>query len=204
MAHLIVKRSGGRRDLFRSYAIIVDGAKLASVRSASASHIRLDEGAHHVYQEIDGYTSPNLSVLACNHATSMISCKPGLASARDVLKGQVPRESYIQAWIEDQEACLRVYIHMAARSAHRMLKDKEPPGRLSSQGLSAGDISILVHAARDPNARMLTNSGSRNDLVWRKMAEIGWLIQEDAPPGPLEMSMFRPTPYGRIELLDLL
>lgn len=204
MAHLVVKRSRSRRDFFRSYAIMVDGAKLASVKSGSASHVRLNEGAHVIYLEIDGFTSPPLNVLTCDQATTVISCKPGLASGQDVLKGRALRASYIQAWVEDEEACIRSYIQMAARAAHRMLKDKDPPGRLSSQGLSAGDVSILVHAARNPDTKMLTSRGSRNDMVWSKMAEVGWLVQLDAPSGPVEMSMFRPTPYGQVELLDLL
>ena len=75
MPVLVIRRGDGWGDRFRSYDVLVDGARRGLVRAKQAISIELPAGEHTIELRIDLYSSPMLPV-TLSEAGLTLECGP--------------------------------------------------------------------------------------------------------------------------------
>src|SRR5262245_2227145 len=66
----------GSRDIFRSYAVIVDGAQVAKVKRGQALRLPVSPGHHEIYLGIDRCRSPIVGLHASAGEIINLRCAP--------------------------------------------------------------------------------------------------------------------------------
>ncbi|USI73796.1 hypothetical protein [Sphingomonas morindae] len=214
MADLIVKRATAKRDLLRRYAIHIDGECVAHVRAGGATHIKIAEGMRELRLSIDGHSSQAKTILASNHCVAIVNCAPAeypvparqsrISILRLAERLPPDRTSYIKVDLDCATELARAFLHAAWSVARYKIGERSKPGEQSRYGLSAGDLSVLYHGCRSPNAAIVTTLGSANDRLWRELVRVHWLAASTIPAiGSGAAVGYRFTELGQIELLEI-
>ena|SRR5579884_1009912 len=212
MADLIVKRAMARRDLLRRYAVTVDGQRLGQIRAGATMHFTIAEGMRRVGVSIDSYSAPDRVLLISDRAVAILHCAP--ASLTSPAKSSAlsfkftnhlpeDRAAYISLEVDRAEELARAFVQAAWSVAQFQIQERTPPGERSRYGLTAGEMSVLYHGCRTPDANIITTRGSANHRFWTELARIGWLSDLSIPERISDQTVaFRITDPGRIELLE--
>jgi hypothetical protein len=83
----------GSRDIFRSYTVMPDGAKMGKIRRGGSLDISVAPGNHEVFLQIDWCRSPVIEFAAEGGETIKLNCRPG--NSRPGLPGDDAGDSYI-------------------------------------------------------------------------------------------------------------
>ena len=74
---VISRMPGGRRDFFRSYAIIVDGNPVGKIKRGWRIELPVSQGQHELFLQIDWCTSRSITFDVQPGAVIEFFCAPG-------------------------------------------------------------------------------------------------------------------------------
>jgi hypothetical protein len=89
----LIRDKHGSRDIFRSYTVMPDGAKMGKIRRGGSLEISVAPGNHEVFLQIDWCRSPVIEFAAEGGETIKLNCRPG--NSRPGLPGDDAGDSYI-------------------------------------------------------------------------------------------------------------
>lgn len=102
MTELILRRGAGWGDKWRSYAIIVDGREIGSIKEHTEVRVPVSAGTHELKLAIDWCRSPDFPVTVAEGKTVIIDCGPNANPFTSLLYITLFKNKYI--WLKEADA----------------------------------------------------------------------------------------------------
>jgi hypothetical protein len=100
---IVTREQADWRDQSRSYSLVVDGSKVASIKPGETKRVSVEPGRHRIWMRLDYCRSPILEVDVDERSPARFICRPGGKFGLTMLYATVWRARYIDLRLQPTE-----------------------------------------------------------------------------------------------------